>query len=83
MSTTAIDDLLDFFGDTPEHAQRIVRERLVLDLLRRHAISSGRAAEVLGIDRLSMMRLQSADGIPVFDLDPEEFAAELDLLRPR
>ncbi|MBA3415896.1 MAG: UPF0175 family protein [Chloroflexia bacterium] len=83
MSTSAIDDLLTFFGDTPEHAYQTVRERLVLDLLRRHEISSGRAAELLGIDRLTMMRLQSADGIPVFDLDAEEFAEEFRLRSPR
>lgn len=76
MSVSTIDDLLGFFGDTPERAGSTIRERLVLDLLGRHEISSGRAAEFLKIDRLAMMRLQSADGIPVFDLDPDDFVEE-------
>lgn len=81
MRTTVIDDLLDYYGDTPDTAERRVREALVLDLLRRHAVSTGRAAELLGIDRLAMMRLMSEHGIPVFDLAPEEFAEELKILR--
>ncbi len=80
MQTIDIDDLVAYFGDTPEVAERKVRETLVLDLLRRHDVSSGRAAELLGVDRLAMMRLQSANGIPVFDLDPEELATEVRIL---
>ena len=77
LNAASIDDLLDFFGDTPEQAGQKIRERLVLDLLQRQVISSGRAAELLGLDRLTMMRLQSANGIPVFGLSAEEQAGDI------
>jgi predicted HTH domain antitoxin len=81
MVAASLDDLLPLFGDNPEDAERTVCERLDLDLLRRGEISAGRAAELLGIDRLAMMRLQSADGIPVFDLSREELSEDIGRLR--
>lgn len=53
------------------------REFVVLGLFKRHAISSGVAARELGMTKLEFMRLASANGIPVFELDDEQLAREI------
>ena len=50
---------------------------MVLDLYRRRQISSGKAAELLGMDLLAFIQYSSRLGIPYFDMTEEELAAEL------
>lgn len=57
-----------------------LKELAVLELYRRHQVSSGKAAELLGMDRMEFVRYAARQGIPFFDLTEEEFSAELDLL---
>ena len=58
----------------------MLRDLAVLELYRRHAITGGQGARLLGIDRLTFMQLASSHGIPVIDSAPERWQAELDAI---
>lgn len=55
---------------------QLVPELVVYELFRRARISSGRAAELLGVPRVVFIERATALGIPYFDLSEQEFAAE-------
>lgn len=59
------------------------KEALVMELLREHHISQGKAAELLQIDRHELFDLMSKYRVPVIDLTPEELEAELRRPFPR
>jgi predicted HTH domain antitoxin len=59
------------------------REALVMELLREHHLSQGKAAEILGINRSDFFDLMTKYQIPVIDLTAEEPAAELQKPFPR
>jgi predicted HTH domain antitoxin len=59
------------------------KEALVMALLREHEISQGKAAELLDISRHELFELMSTYRIPVIDLTPEEFEAELRMPFPQ
>jgi predicted HTH domain antitoxin len=52
-------------------------ELMVLELYRRGEISSGKAAELLGIRRIDFIRHASQLGIPFFNITTEELDAEV------
>ena len=53
------------------------KEALVMELLREHRISQGKAAELLGISRTDLFPLMSQYEVSVVDLTPEELRSEL------
>ena len=53
------------------------KEALVMELLREHCVSQGKAAELLGIARHELFDLMTKYRVPVIDLTPEEIRAEL------
>lgn len=53
------------------------KEALVLELIREHYLSQGKAAEVLGISRSELFPLMTLYQVPVIDLTPEELDSEL------
>jgi predicted HTH domain antitoxin len=57
------------------------RELIVLELSRQGKISSGKAAELVGMPRIAFIQHASALGIPVFDMTEEEWRAEVDQVR--
>lgn len=59
---------------------QFVKELAILELYRRRQISSGKAAELLKMERMEFVRFASRQGISFYDLSDEEFAAEMDLL---
>jgi predicted HTH domain antitoxin len=59
------------------------REALVMELLREHRFSQGKAAEVLGVDRHELFDLMSKYRVPAVDLTPEELKQELEKPLPR
>lgn len=85
MSTTVAfeidDDTAAYLDGLPEALSEVACEAFVLELFRRAAISGGRGAALLGIDRLAFMRLASARRIPVIDLTPEEWQEEVRRVR--
>ncbi|MDQ2654779.1 MAG: UPF0175 family protein [Chloroflexota bacterium] len=76
-SLTLEPDVADLFGDSPEQIAQSLLEAGVLDLYRRHVISRGRAAEILGLNFEEFLRLSNAAGIPHFDFDAEDIEYEL------
>lgn len=60
-----------------DEIERKVKEALVMELLREHRLSQGKAAEILGIDRHELFDLMSNYRVPVIDLDTEELGSEL------
>ena len=62
--------------ETNQTIQEAAREMIVLELYRRGTISSGKAAEVLGMPRLDFIRHASHLGIPYIDMTPDEWEAE-------
>lgn len=49
---------------------------IVLELYRRGTISSGKAAELLGMQRIDFIKHASRLGIPYIDMTEDEWAAE-------
>jgi predicted HTH domain antitoxin len=70
------ESISELLGDSPEEIERSALEIIVLDLYRRHAISVGRASEILGLDLLSFIRWSGARGVPYFDLSDEDLEQE-------
>jgi predicted HTH domain antitoxin len=60
-----------------------LREAFVMNLMREHRISQGKAAEVLGISREDLFPLMSKHQVPVIDLAVDELQSELDQPFPR
>jgi len=56
------------------------KELAVLEMYRRRMISSGKAAELLKMERMAFVAYASRQGIPFYDLSDEEFATEMQLL---
>jgi len=54
-----------------------LREYVVVELYRRRQISSGKAAELLGMERFEFVRYSSRLGIPFFDMDDHEMESEI------
>ena len=75
------DDLAALLHQTNQPVEQAAREMIVLELYRRGAISSGKAAELLGTSRLAFLQLASRLGIPFFDMTEAEWAAEQASLR--
>jgi len=59
----------------------VAKECIILELYRRSIISSGKAAELLGMDRLEFIRYSGRLGIPYFRASADELAEELQQLR--
>lgn len=59
------------------------KEALVMELLREHHISQGKAAEILGIDRHGLFDLMTKYQVPVIALSEAELQAELNTPFPR
>ena len=71
------EDVIALLGESPEEIERGALELIVLGLYRRHAISAGRAAEILNLDTFAFIRWSGSLGIPYFDTTPEDWANQL------
>ena len=61
---------------TNQPVEQAGREMIVLDLYRRGTISSGKAAELLGMERIDLIKHASKLGIPYIEMTEDEWAAE-------
>ncbi len=61
---------------TNQPVQAAAREMIVLELYRRGAISSGKAADLLSISRSAFIQHASSLGIPYLEMTDDEWAAE-------
>jgi predicted HTH domain antitoxin len=62
---------------TNQPLDSFIKELLVLELYRRHVISSGKSAELLGMERMEFIHHASRLGIPFLDMSEAEWAEEL------
>ena len=80
MSTHVVElnsDLVRFLRPLSDRPLReVTEELLVLELYRRHQLSSGKAAELLGMSRWEFIHYASRQGIPFFDLAEDEIDEE-------
>ena len=64
-------------GYTPDEIRREVPVLLVLKRYRQGAISSGKAASVLGLTRREFLDLLAREGVSIYDPSDAELAIEL------
>jgi predicted HTH domain antitoxin len=64
------EEIIELFGE--EELKKSVRKLSVLDLVKKGKLSSGKAAEILGITRWDFMELMSDYDIPIANFPPEE-----------
>ena len=74
-------DLIGLLQSLNRPLAESVRELIVLELYRQGRISSGKAAELLGMPRVTFIQHTSALGIPFFDMTSEEWQAEVEQTR--
>jgi hypothetical protein len=74
------EELLSLLGESPEEIERHALEMIVLERYRRHTISAGRAAQLLGMEKFAFIRWTGELGIPYLDMTPEEWQEELRVL---
>lgn len=65
---------------TRKEASDALLRSYVLSLYRRDKISSGKAAKLLGVHRLTLIRILSEEGIPYLDYTEDELDRELEVL---
>ena len=70
------DDLVALLRQSNQPVQRAARELIVLELYRRATISSGKAAELLGMSRRQFIEHASNLGIAYYDMTEDEWEAE-------
>ena len=71
-------DLVVVLEELRRPVKEAARELIVLELYRQGELSSGKAAELLGLEREDFIRQASAKGIPYFQLRGEDLQRELD-----
>ncbi len=71
-------DLVAVLEELHRPVKEAARELIVLELYRQGELSSGKAAQLLGLEREDFIRHASAQGIPYFQLQGEELRRELD-----
>ena len=70
------DDVVALLRQSNQPVERTVRELIVLELYRRGAISSGKAAQLLGMARVEFTQYASRIGIPFFAMAADEWKEE-------
>jgi predicted HTH domain antitoxin len=79
MSTIIVNleaDIAALLQATNQPLEQAAREFIILELYRRGAISSGRAAELLGMSRSEFIHYTSRLGIAFFDMTDDKWQAE-------
>jgi predicted HTH domain antitoxin len=74
-------DLVDLLEELHRPAKQAARELIVLELYRQGEVSSGRAAQLLDMDREEFIRYASKQGIPYFQVEADDLQRELDAFK--
>ncbi len=77
------EDLPEALGETPEEFEQELRFLVAAKLYEMGRISSGRAAELAGMDRVSFLNNLGRYKIPVFNYPLEELEREIGEARER
>jgi len=73
-------ELLSLLSTTYRNASDTIKEAAVLELYREGQISSGKAAEILAMERFEFIRYAGMKGIPYIRMTPDELKEEVELL---
>jgi len=77
MRTVELDDeLAALLEQIQQPLEKAAREAVVLELYRRGIVSSGKAGELLGMERVDFVRYADKLGIPFFRMTKEQWKAE-------
>jgi len=71
------DELLLSFKDTPRELAQRIRMAAAVKLYELGKLSSGRAAALAGMARISFLKVLADYGVPIFDLTETELQEEL------
>jgi predicted HTH domain antitoxin len=71
------EELGGLLAELGQPVEQTAREMIVFELYRRSLISSGKAAELLGVQRLEFIQRASELGIPYFRFTDDEWQAEV------
>lgn len=71
------EEVLAGFGWQDAEVSQKLRETLVMELLRQHVISQGKAAELLHLSQWDLYEVMGRYKVPAIDLTPEELKREL------
>ena len=71
-------DLVELLEELRLPVKEAARELIVLELYRRGELSSGKAAQLLGMRRDEFIKYASERGIPYLQLTPEELRREIE-----
>jgi predicted HTH domain antitoxin len=71
------DEIFISLKETPEELSREIRMAAAAKLYEIGKLSSGRAAELAGIPRVSFLQALARYGVSIFDLAEEELAQDL------
>ncbi len=75
------DELAALLHEPHQPVEQSARELIILELYRRRAISSGKAAQLLDMTRWELVRYASKLGIPFFDMTADEWKSEREMAR--
>lgn len=73
--------LLAGSGLTRKEVSSALLQSYIISLYRHDRISSGKAASLLGVHRLTFIRMLAEEGIPYLDYTSEEFDREIEAVR--
>ena len=76
MRTVTLDEDLAALIEGEKSLDEATREALVMDLFRRRKVSTGKACELLGVDRLDFLRRANEHSVPVYLTTEEEWERE-------
>lgn len=72
-------DLVAALTTTNQPVRQAAKEMIVLELYRPRIVSSGKAAEMLGMARFEFVAHASRLGIPFYEMTTDELAAEIEM----
>jgi predicted HTH domain antitoxin len=76
MRTVVLDDEIAALLEREKPLDQAARETIVMDLFRRRKISSGKACELLSLERMDFVRRAGELGVPVYLTTEEEWERE-------
>ena len=75
------DVLVELLKSRNKPLDQAAKETIVIELYRQELLSSGKAAELLGMKRADFVHMTGRQGIPFFRMSKEEFDRETDAVR--
>lgn len=74
-------EVVPLLGSTPSDAAAYLERLALIDLFRRGEVTSGYAAEVLGIGKWEFIELLGQHKVSYFDVTEDELRQEIEILR--